>query len=178
MQAMREEILRVLPDAAERIQLASQITGLEDVSAMDHATLRTMKAAHDAEIVSLQNRLDASTNEQWAKSGRRALHVLHAHRGWLADELRRRDRREAMQRQRELAQSAAAARAENLKRQREHSEAQHHARLQRIASANDDSAKAIAVFKEVALEVLGAEMYAHLWELARQRIEGEPAGGA
>ena len=56
MQAMREEILRVLPGAAERIPLASQITGLEDVSAMDHATLRTMKAAHDAEIVSLQNR--------------------------------------------------------------------------------------------------------------------------
>lgn len=174
---MREALLTVIPDAADRMHLADKISTLDDVTAMDTASLRRMQAAHDAEIVSLQGRIETSTVDRWARSARRALQVLHMHRHWIAGELRKRERAEALKHQREAAQSAAAARADNLRRFQDGVRESHQARLERIKASQDETARQIAVFKEVAREVLGMEMYSHLWELTEQRMAGPPPAG-
>ena len=175
---MREAILSVIPEAADRVPLASRISTLEDVIALDTAALRLLKAEHNAEIVSLEGRIEVSTKDRWAQSARRALQVLRMHNNWIADELRRRDKAEALRQQKDARRDAAELRAENLRRQQENIRESHQARLERIKASNDATAQAVAVFKEVAREVLGMEMYEHLWELTRQRLAGTELGAA
>ena len=158
--------------------LADKISTLDDVTAMDTADLRRMQAAHDAEILSLTGRIEVSTKERWAKSAKRALEILRMHRNWIAGELRKRERAESLKHQREAMQSAAAARADNLRRFQDGVRESHQARLERIKASQDETARQIEVFKEVAREVLGMEMYEHLWELTRQRLAGTAPGGA
>lgn len=73
-----------------------------------------------------------------------------------------------------LKQAKALRHERHLAQQREHQEArQHHqqARLQRIQAANAKDIQDVIVFKQVAREVLGDEMYTYLWQETHRRLE-------
>lgn len=176
MSSLRLALAEAITEAGDRIQLADKFRALEEVTAMDTPALRSAKAMHDAEIVMLKGRIEISAHARWAQSARRALQILRTHRNWIADELRRRDKAEALKNQREARIAAAASRAENIRRQQENYREIHQARIERIHAANNETAKATALFKEVAREVLGMEMYEHLWELTRMRLESVTDG--
>jgi hypothetical protein len=174
--AMSQALAAAIPVAHDDVSLARQIVSAEQIAAMPTDELERLHVAHEAECVSLTGRLETYSNDapRWARSAKQALRVLHLHRGWIARELARRKKAAAKAEHRQELQSVAearkAAQREMAERQREAAEE----RMKRIQASNDVNLHHIAIFKEVAREVLGAEMYAHLWELTRQRI-GQPA---
>lgn len=163
------------PLPQDRTPLSRQVNSAEQVASLDTETLERMHVAHEAEILSLTGRLEAyDPDPQWIKRARRALRCLHLHKAWISRELLKRKKASARAEQRHAAQAAADARMAAHLAHIERLEALQASRLQRIQAANDENAKQMAVFKEVAREVLGAEMYAHIWELARLRFVQSP----
>lgn len=140
-----------MPEAATATTpLARRITSVEQLTPLATAALQTLHAEHDTEILKIQDslarahkagRTDTATIV-WQHSARRALKVLKLHRTWIG---------------RELATRAATGAST--------------AKLARLQLATSTEARAITVFKEVAHEVLGDEMYSHLWLLTQQRLE-------
>lgn len=167
---MSQALAAAIPGLQDRVPLARQIVSAEQVADLASDELERLRVAHEAECVSLAGRLEAAPEARWARGARQALRVLHLHKSWISRELQRRKRAESMAEQKQNASIAAQSR---VTAQRELSERQRQAeaaRLARIKAANDESAQHVSVFKEVAREVLGAEMYEHLWELTRIRL--------
>lgn len=125
--------------------LARRIVSAEQLTPLSDDALRALRAEHDAEILSLQGRIEVVEREQrdplWLTRARQALRTLRMHRVWIGQE--------------QAARATAAARA---------------ARLARIQASTAEDARHTAVFKAVAHEVLGDEMYQHLWQLTQQRL--------
>lgn len=165
--------------------LARRIASADDLVPMTDEELRLLEAEHAAEIVSLSGRLEVAglpvavspgPDGVWAGRARRALRTLRLHRQWIVQEQTAR---------KEAAKAANKARALELQQQSQReriaqreAEALEHernrqAKLERIREANGENARQVAVFKAVALEVLGAELYDHLWELAQRRLQPE-----
>lgn len=168
--AMQDAMTAAMPDLKDRVPLARQIESAEQVAAMDKADLERLFVAHEAECVSLAGRIEAAPDARWARPARQALRVLHLHKGWLARELARRKKVDAAIAQRQTQIAAAEAKRAGQRSAADMRAAADEARMKRILASNDVNAQHIAIFKEVAREVLGAEMYAHLWELTRQRL--------
>jgi len=168
--AMQDAMTAAMPELKDRVPLARQIESAEQVASMAMADLERLFVAHEAECVSLAGRIDAATDDRWIRKARQALRVLHLHRGWVARELARRKRADAAETQRQAQRAAAEAKRAGQRSAADLRAAADEARMKRILASNDVNAQHIAVFKEVAREVLGAEMYAHLWELTRLRL--------
>lgn len=172
MSDMQTAMLAAIPEVADRIPLSRQIDGAEQLANFDAAELARLDAAHSAEIVSLVGRIEAATDKNWIRRANQALRVLRLHQRWIAAELSAKRKRDRVQQQRATRLESAQIKEQNRQATAELQQRQHAERLARIRSANDETAQAIRVFKEVAREVLGMEMYEHLWELARQRTIG------
>ncbi len=169
--AMQEAMTEAMPDLQERAPLARQIVSVEQVAAMPTDELERQFAAHEAECVMMTGRLEADPGARWARGAKQALRVLHLHRGWITRELARRKKAASAAANKDAARTAAEARKAAQREMTERQQAADAARLERIRALNGVNAQHIATFKEVAREVLGAEMYAHLWELTRLRLE-------
>ncbi len=170
---MQTALLAAMPEAAERIPLSRQIVSAEQLAAVGDPELARLDAAHSAEIVSLVGRIEAATDPAWIRRARQALRVLHLHRRWIATERVTRKKQDAKRQQSEARREAAQIKERNRQATAELQARQHAERLERIRAANELTSQAVGVFKEVACEVLGREMYEHLWELTRQRMEGQ-----
>ena len=159
----------------EHMNLSRRITSADELAIMDDEQLRSLLAQHETEILSLAGRIEiGSDNERWLVAARQALRVLKQHKVWFELEIKGRK----VSRQRLESRMAREAKAVAREAHRQAQAELQKARLARIAAANDANVKNIAVFKEVALEVLGAEMYAHLWELANRRMQPLAQGAA
>ncbi len=170
---MQTALLTAIPEAAERIPLSRQIVSAEQLAALGDPELARLDAAHAAEVVSLVGRIEAATDPAWIRRARQALRVLHLHHRWIATERVTRKKQEAKRQQSEARRQAALTKDRNRQATAELQARQHTERLARIKAANELTAQSVEVFKEVAREVLGMEMYEHLWELTRQRMEGQ-----
>ena len=179
--AMSQALAAAIPGLQERMPLARQIETAEQVAGMPTDELERLHTAHEAECVRLAGQLEADPEARWARRARQALRVLHLHRGWISRELLRRKKAKAKAEHMQVLRTAAEARkvaqreaterqhaADEARMRRQH--AADEARMRRIQASNDVNAQHIAIFKEVAREVLGAEMYEHLWELTRLRL--------
>ena len=111
-----------------------------------------------------------SSNENWIRRARQSLRYLQLHKRWLVCELAKRRKAQSWADQKQHVSIVAQARkAVQLEMTERHKMAEA-AKAARIKASNDENARHIAVFKEVVREVLGAEMYEHLWELTRLRL--------
>ncbi len=146
--------------------LARTITSQLEVAALDDAALVEAIAGHEAEILSLGGRIQAASDQSRTEPARRAMRVLKLHLDWLKREQRARQRRVDL-----VARQAGREAAERQQRQAIE------AKTKRIAMANSENTRGVELFKEVAREVLGMEMYEHLWELVRQRQAASEAKG-
>lgn len=155
----------------ERIPLSRQIATIEQVADLPTDELERLNAEHEAECVMLAGQIEANLEANWVHRARQALRVLRLHRGWISRELKRRKRLEAKAEQKHISHAAREAKKNARREHMERQRAAEEAKMQRIKASNDKNAQQIVIFKEVAREVLGAEMYGHLWELTRQRIE-------
>ncbi len=167
---MSEALAAAIPGLQDRVPLARQIASVEQVAAMPTDELERQFSAHEAECVMLTGRLEADPDARWARRARQALRVLHLHRGWITRELARRKKAAAAAANKDAVRTAAEARKAAQREMTERQQAADAARMERIRASNDVNAQHIATFKEVAREVLGAEMYQHLWELTRIRL--------
>lgn len=140
----------------DRPNLARSIVSALQVVAMTDDELATSLAEHEAEILSLAGRIEASRSPENCGPARRALEKLNLHRRWIEREQQARERRLG----RELAERMQAEAQVN--------------KLARMRLANTTSAREMEVFKAVAREVLGAEMYDYLWQAVTQRAGQAP----
>lgn len=128
--------------------IARRIESAEQLANMTDELLQSLKAEHEAEIIALAGRIavgeqhPSRRDPEWIHRARRALQSLRLHSTWIGREIAKR-----------------------------HTEAARRARLARIEASNSADARQTAVFKKVAHEVLGDEMYAHLWQLTLQRLQ-------
>lgn len=148
--------------APSRQLLARTITDQAQVQAMPDDALPAAIAAHEAEIVALEGRINAASDPTTTQPAQRALTILKLHLRWLERERNVRDRKGSLTERQQRRQAADRQQQMAIGAKRE-----------RIAIANNANTRSIEVFKEVAREVLGAEMYGYLWELARQRAEAK-----
>lgn len=174
---MQTAMLAAIPDAANRIPLSRQIVSAEQVAGLDSVVLERLDAAHAAEAISLIGRIELATDAAWIRRARQALRVLNLHRNWISAERAKRKKLEAKRHQSEARREAAQIKEQNRQATAELQARQHAERLARIKAANELTAESVEVFKEVAREVLGMEMYAHLWELVGQRSSAFKAKG-
>lgn len=168
--AMSQALAAAIPGLQDRLPLARQIVSAEQVAELASDELERLHVAHESECVRLTGRLEAAPDARWARGARQALRVLHLHKAWISRELLRRKKAETRAEQKVVVQTAAEARKAAQREMTDRQRAADAARLERIQASNDENAKHIATFKEVAREVLGAEMYQHLWELTRIRL--------
>lgn len=147
----------------------------EDVQALDDESLGAAQIEHEAQIAALTGKISAASSDTRKERLKRIRIVLKRNLTWIIRQIKVRNTARNMQAQRELIQAKnqikhekRIANEQEVKRNRAEKEA---LKLAAIKASNDESARQTAVFKEVAQEVLGSEMYLHLWELARQRFE-------
>lgn len=155
----------------ECLPLSRRIETIEQVADLPTDELDRLNAEHEAECVMLAGQIDANPEAHWVRRARQALRVLKLHQEWISRELRLRKKAAARAAHMKTFRTASEARKNARREHMEIQRAAEEARMQRIKASNDKNAQQIAIFKEVAREVLGAEMYAHLWELTQQRLE-------
>ena len=129
--------------------LASSISSPGDLVAFGGEELGRMRDEHREEITRLHGAIEASDDKDWKRRATTVLRYLKMHHEWIV--------RAAHNRTVERAQEKRTARVES-----------------NIMASGDRNAKQIAIFKSVALEVLGDEMYRHLWRLTEQRLANDP----
>lgn len=145
-------------------RLTSEIKNIDEVKALTDEQLSGQLAAHEMEIVKLTGVIDSMFGVKGLANPCRkfiqARRILKVHKGWIAKEI-----------------------ADRLAAKKQESRAAHHlqakeatkAKVERIKLSNEETMRHIAAFKSVALEVMGREMYEHIWELAHKRISQEAA---
>ena len=169
--ALREAQQYALPDISEREKLTQRIVDLADVKAMADDELALLEAEHEREIVSLVGAIDSKDDDtDWNRRARQALRILRLHQRWITREREERKKKATAKEIGDGLRSLSAAKMDVSKAIRESQLLAADARRARIAAANDENNRNVSVFKAVALEVLGTEMYEHLWELTRERL--------
>lgn len=160
-----------LPQARAPL-LTERFETFEDVAALETPRLIEVLAEHEANIVIINGKIETSDSDLRRSRLKRVRHLLQRNLAWCAREIKRRDkaakRELAVQRlkaEAEFRRQRKAAHELDLKNQAEARKAKE----ERIRLANDEHRQQIELFKKVALEVLGQEMYLHLWELVRAR---------
>lgn len=141
----------------------------DDLLKFNQAELEHMLAEHEREIVTLTGRIEAGETNDWKRRARQALRHLRLHKDWIQRELLRRHierKTKASEAHRELVRQAVATRAQD-----------NDARLRRIAEANNETLRQMALFKEEVRKYVGDETYSWLWQRAEARIATEAAGG-
>lgn len=145
-----------------RAQLSRAIVSVEQVAAMSIPELESSLADHESEITCLVGAIEGQRVNNLV-SARQAERILRLHKSWVERELKARRH----------AREVASAKADKQARAQAHKQALDKAKAERaarIAASNDENMRQIAVFKEVAMEVLGAEKYLELWKLAQKRM--------
>lgn len=168
---MQEALMEAVPDqVSQRDKLSLKIQVPEDVKPFSTAELHDLLSKHELEIGRLQAKVQRNEGAPWLPRAKGALYALRLHEGWIRREIRIREKREAQEHDKqvrlEVGRMRLKASEEATKRLRE----QHEMRMQRIKVSNDEDRRQIEVFKKVALEVFGQEMYDRLWELTNKRL--------
>lgn len=173
----------------------------EELRALDqeyHQEIGVLKNRIDA-MEEKQLVIRSIWENQWLSKARRALSTLKQHKEIIqietvgrlqqAKKARREQAAVDKEKNREAkairrAKNAVLEEAKRVERQAAHeaklvrdaeaAQRKHELRVKQIQEANSENARHIAVFKEVALEVLGRELYEHLWELTNQRLNPGP----
>jgi Asp-tRNA(Asn)/Glu-tRNA(Gln) amidotransferase C subunit len=172
---MREEA-----EGEMRLQLSRVIQSVEQIDAMGIEELESLLAEHEREIVSLVGAIDSRRVDN-PVAARQAERILRLHKSWVERALSRLRLKQEKEARKLEKQSKTEAHRQLLEKAQAEKAA-------RIAASNDENMRQIAVFKAVALEVLGAEKYLELWNQVRQRMAepqqqpyplgGWPAGDA
>lgn len=153
------------------VPLSRQIQTIADVEAMDDDALERMQAAHEIEIVRLENYI--ATNEHAGQGCRSALSVLRLHERWIGRELKRRDdadRAAAAEVQREREEANRQAREAARQKMQEAQQRAAEARLARMREANNEDRRSMHIFKALVRNELGEEAYLRLWSAVEQRL--------
>jgi hypothetical protein len=154
--------LQMIYGELPRVQLSRAIQSAEHVSAMSIQELEDSLASHEAEITSLVGAIEGRRVRNLA-GARQAERTLRLHKSWVERELKARRH----------ARDVESAKLEKESRAQAHQQAVEKAKAEkmaRIAASNDENMRQIAVFKEVALEALGAAKYLEFWSVARKRM--------
>lgn len=165
------------------------VSSYEALCGLSDADVEDLRAAHEAELVKVAGKISAAFatpgSGPYRNKMARVASLLRLHLEWIKRDIARRER---IQRKAEVAVKHEAHMAfvaeERAKRRQRADQVQAQLReeaknraarealkLASIAAANNETARQIAVFKAVCREVMGDEMYLHLWELTRIRME-------
>lgn len=152
--------------------LTKQLASRADVQALSDDELVVMLSKHDEEITSVEHRIE-SLGDKASPAITTVLKFLRIHRRWIREEKKQRGKEKrkataheqmlAAERKREQKRLAAEAHERAVREAAE-------AKAVRMASLQAFDRKQIAVFKMVVREVLGDEMYMHLWKLTQDRL--------
>lgn len=144
--------------------VSRQIRDIAQVEAMEDDDLERMQAAHEAEIVKLENRtmFDVKDNRRAVA----ALKVLRVHKQWIDRELKRRLHADMA----EMSESKKARKAQAAQEQREAKARADAARMERIRAANSENQRQSEAFKRVVQEELGEAVYRQLWAKAVEHV--------
>ncbi len=145
--------------AAPMVHVADLIESAEALKVIPTAELERLLALHESECVKLKGLIEYHSHDH-SRAFRQVLRRLSLHVQWLVREMSIRNK---------------TAKAERQQAEKQcHMEAQKE-KTRRLMLAKDEDRRCIEVFKEVALEVLGSEMYLHLWTLAESRMKAGAA---
>jgi hypothetical protein len=163
-------------EAITRPPRPPRIESRAELKAMSTDALHLLEGDFEREITIVLGGLEADPHSDWARRARQAMRFLRLNKAWISEELAARkkaSKAEAAQKQVEALKAMADARRANAQREIETNRAtkKQQARIDRMAASTAENERHIAVFKEVAREVLGDEMYMHIWELTRRRLE-------
>ena len=146
-------------DEKHKHQLVSSIKSIDDVKAFTDEELSSKLADHEMGIVKITGIIDlmysASDLSKTCRKMMQIQRILKMHKGWIANEIASR-----------LAKKKEASRLAHNAFMREAKKAKD----ERIKISNEETLRNVAVFRAVALEVMGREMYEHIWQLANERI--------
>lgn len=151
-------ILRREADPGYRV--AQWVETAAELVSLDGYDLDRLLVAHEAEIVKLKGFL-AAAHPTPRPGMAQALRLLHLHAAWATREISVRRKAAKHEAQRFADLRAAAVREDK------------HARL---ALSRGQDRKDIEIFKAVCLEVVGSEVYQHLWEMTKVRIAATTTG--
>jgi len=121
--------------------------------------LELLHTEHELEIVKITGQISVTSNHQWATSAKQAKRILALHKTWIEREQRGRE-----------AEARLALKEKNKAFVKAISESTAASKAERIRLANEKDMRDIGVFKTVCREVVGDEMYQHIWQLTNQRI--------
>lgn len=154
------------------VPLSRQIGSIEQVEAMDDDELERMEAAHEAEIIKLDNRIQFGNRA--GPNCTAALRVLRLHKHWVTREIRRRRDADRAVRQEEQLKEIRANR--EIRKEARQAFSEHHqrslqARRERIELANDENQRQMTVFKRLVREYVGEAVYLSLWERVQVELK-------
>lgn len=154
------------------VLLTKQIANRADVQALPDNDLLVMESKHDEEIVHVQHRIEALGDEV-PHTLKTVLKFLLIHRRWIVEEKSRRRKERNTQAAQEKVAAAERKREQKRSAREAHERAVKEAaeaKAARMASLQAFDRKQITVFKTVVREVLGDEMYMHLWKVTQDRL--------
>lgn len=151
-------------DIKHKSQLVSSINSIDDVKAFTDEELASKLADHEIDIVKITGIIDSmygvSDLSKTCKKMMQIQRILKMHKGWISKEIADR-----LAKKKEASRLAHNAIMKDAKR----------AKAERIKLSNEETLRHVSAFKAVALEVMGREMYEHIWELTHQRLAKEAA---
>jgi hypothetical protein len=163
-----------MTEATTRPPRPPRIESRAELKEMSADVLHLLEGDFEREITIVLGGLEADPHSDWARRARQAMRFLRLNKAWISEELTARKKTakaEAARLQAEALKEASAAKRAAAKEATKRQTDGNQARLERMAASTAENERHIAIFKEVAREVLGGEMYAHIWELTRQRLE-------
>lgn len=150
-------------ETEERKKLTDLVPSRACLQKLSDGDLDSLHAAHEVEITKITGQISISTNHRWAESAKQAKRILALHKAWIEREQRCREaaaRKSSKEKNKLAAQEAVASSVA--------------AKAERMRIASDEKIRQIDTFKEVCKQVVGDELYMHIWQLTYQRMEAKP----
>lgn len=177
-----------MESATEQQNVTVLVSSYEGLAELGADRIEELRALHEAEMVKVSGKISAAfaipDSGPYRNKLARVAAVLRLHLEWIKRDIARRDKlarkaetaaKHSITLQRMADEREARKRKEQERRNGEALAAQERKerdarKLATVAAANDENARQIGVFKSVCREVLGDEMYSHIWQLTCIRI--------
>jgi hypothetical protein len=139
-----------------------------EVRAMSDERLEELIAGHKEDILKINGIIEASCDDLLIAKARRAVNVLVLHKKMLTREDQRRKREKLIAHEREIEEKKEAKRLAQAQMKID-ADAR---KMARIEAANSREIVQTKMFLETVREVIGDELYVHIWQLVNSRSAG------
>jgi len=169
-------------DTTQRTHVGRLIDNQMELSAMTIDRLLELSAIHSEEIVSLGGKIDSAwPGAQWVHSAKRALNVINTHYAWIRGEIKKRRREDEAKKyelnrlNREYKSKIEDVKLATIEAKKLRADS-HRAEVLRLNELKTERTRITAerskietgFFNKLVKELIGADEYVRLWEMARE----------